>query len=75
MKESVIYQDIIQEGMQKGEVALLQRLIARRFGAVSADIQEQIQALSISQLEELAEALLDFSAPADLTAWLDEHKV
>lgn len=75
MKESVIYQDIIQEGMQRGEVAMLQRQIARRFGAVAADVQEQIQALSISQLEELAEALLDFSTADDLTAWLDEHKI
>ena len=30
----------------------------------------QIQALPLEQLEALADALLDFQGPADLTAWL-----
>ncbi|NJO39858.1 MAG: DUF4351 domain-containing protein [Cyanobacteria bacterium CRU_2_1] len=29
-----------------------------------------MQALSLAQLEELGEALLDFSSVAELTAWL-----
>jgi hypothetical protein len=29
--------------------------------------------LLLEQLEALTEALLDFSGPVDLTAWLDEH--
>ncbi|WP_338022554.1 DUF4351 domain-containing protein [Argonema antarcticum] len=33
--------------------------------------EERIRALSLSQLENLAEALLDFSSPEDLTAWLE----
>jgi hypothetical protein len=32
------------------------------------------QALPLEQLEHLAEALLDFSGPTDLAAWLEEHK-
>ena len=32
---------------------------------------EQINALSIAQLESLGEALLDFSSIADLTTWLE----
>ena len=33
----------------------------------------RIQALPLEQLEALADALLDFSGPADLATWLAEH--
>ena len=33
----------------------------------------RIQALPLQQLEALAEALLDFTGPADLAAWLAAH--
>ena len=33
----------------------------------------QIKTLPLEQLEALADALLDFSGPADLAAWLAEH--
>ncbi len=74
MQESVIYQDILQKGeqrgLQKGEVAVILRLLTRRFGAIEPEVQQQIRALSITQLEELAEALLDFSSPSDLVNYL-----
>jgi predicted transposase YdaD len=77
MRESVIYQEILQEGLQQGrqegEVALLMRQLTRRFGSVDTQLQEQLQRLSIPQLEELGEALLDFSQPEDLAAWLNEQ--
>ncbi|MCC5600011.1 DUF4351 domain-containing protein [Nostoc sp. CHAB 5714] len=34
------------------------------------EMQEQIRTLSITQLEELAEALLDFSSQSDLVNYL-----
>jgi len=34
----------------------------------------RIQALPLEQLEALADALLDFTGPADLATWLAEHK-
>jgi predicted transposase/invertase (TIGR01784 family) len=78
MQESVIYQDILQKGLQqgeqrglqKGEVAVILRLLIRRFGAIEPEIEQQIRALSITQLDELAEALLDFSSPSDLVNYL-----
>ena len=74
MQESVIYQDILQKGeqrgLQKGEVAVILRLLTRRFGAIEPEVQQQIRSLSITQLEELAEALLDFSSPSDLVNYL-----
>ncbi|MFB2922737.1 DUF4351 domain-containing protein [Aerosakkonema funiforme] len=79
MQESLFYQEIIQKGVQKGlqqgqkqeAVSLTMRQLRRRIGEISPAIEERIRALSLSQLEDLGEALLDFSAPADLTAWLD----
>jgi hypothetical protein len=32
-----------------------------------------MQALPLEQLEDLAEALLDFTGPADLAVWFAEH--
>lgn len=77
MRESPIYQEILQEGMQRGlqqgkcDTAI--RLLARRIGTVKLELQNQIQQLSITQLDELSEALLDFSNEADLVAWLQSH--
>jgi predicted transposase/invertase (TIGR01784 family) len=90
MRESVIYQDILQQGLQEGlqegrqqglqqglqegEVTLIVRQLTRRFGAVEPSLPERIRGLSIAQLEELSEALLDFEAIADLANWLNEHQ-
>ncbi|WP_083890008.1 DUF4351 domain-containing protein [Crinalium epipsammum] len=49
------------------------RHINRRFGGVNPDIQQRLQKLSIPQLDDLGEALLDFSQPNDLTRWLEEQ--
>jgi predicted transposase/invertase (TIGR01784 family) len=63
-----------QEGLQKGRqaeaAAMALRLLKRRCGPLSAVSTARIEALPLEQLEALAEALLDFSGPADLTAWL-----
>lgn len=79
MRESVIYQDILQKGeqigikigLQQGEVALVLRLLNRRFETIAPELQTQIEGLSIPQLEALGEALLDFSTLSDLTTWLE----
>ncbi|MTJ17676.1 DUF4351 domain-containing protein [Dolichospermum sp. UHCC 0299] len=46
----------------------------RRFGEIKLSLIEQIQSLSIEQLENLADALLDFSQVADLETWLKQQK-
>jgi len=43
----------------------------KRLGSLEAEIEARIAELPVEQLEELAEALLDFTAPSDLTGWLD----
>ncbi|MEH2118310.1 DUF4351 domain-containing protein [Nostoc sp.] len=46
------------------------RLLTRRFGAIELKMQQQIRTLSLTQLEELPEALLDFSSQSDLVNYL-----
>jgi predicted transposase YdaD len=62
-----------QEGEARGEAKLALRLLNRRCGPLSEPTTARIQALPLQQLEALTEALLDFSGPADLAAWLAEH--
>ena len=63
----------LQQGLQQGEQRLLLRQLTRRFGVLPDDFQARIGVLSIEQLEQLGEALLDFTALADLTNWLDQQ--
>ncbi len=61
-------------GRQEGEAVVTLRLLNLRCGSLSDATIARIQALQLEQLEALAEALLDFSGPADLAAWLEEDK-
>ncbi len=76
MQESPLYQEIIQEGLQQGlqqgEQRIIMRQLTRRIGQVSPELQAQIQRLTTSQIEELSEALLDFSDSDDLISWLHQ---
>ncbi|PIG90719.1 DUF4351 domain-containing protein [Gloeocapsopsis sp. IPPAS B-1203] len=78
MRESVIYQEILAEGEQQGrEVegrSLVLRQLNRRVGELPQDLQTQIESLSLEQLENLAEALLDFQEITDIDAWLAENR-
>lgn len=69
MKESVIYQDIVQKEAFK----LISRQLRRRFSDIDASLVEQVRNLSAEQLENLGEELLDFSEIADLVAWLEQQ--
>jgi predicted transposase/invertase (TIGR01784 family) len=86
MRESVIYQEILEEGREEGRqegrqegqyqeaLAMIMRQLQRRIGAVNRQQEAQIRDLSILELEDLGEALLDFSQAADLDVWLRVHQ-
>jgi hypothetical protein len=67
----------MEQGLEQGRVrealSLVERLLNRRFGSLSPSLQEAVRQLSVAQLEELAEALLDFENEADLEAWLNQR--
>ena len=59
------------EGEVKGEQTLILRLLTRRVGNISTDVEARVKALPLTRLEELGEALLDFAQIGDLLNWLD----
>ncbi len=77
LRHTRLAQDWIEEGRQegeaRGEAKLALRQLNRRCGPLSEAATARIQALPLEQLEALTEALLDFSGPADLAAWLAQH--
>ncbi len=74
LKQTKVYQEALEEGKQVGELTIVLRQLKRRLGSLEPQLQEQIQQLSSAQVEELAEALLEFSSSADLVAWLQSHQ-
>ncbi|MDJ0734119.1 MAG: DUF4351 domain-containing protein [Nostocaceae cyanobacterium] len=70
MKESVIYQDIVQKEAFK----VINRLLNRRFQNLDSSLVERVRKLSAEKLEDLGEALFDFSEVADLVTWLDNQE-
>jgi Domain of unknown function (DUF4351) len=62
-----------EEGAIRQAQSMLLRQLTRKIGAMSNQTLDQINALSIKQMESLSEALLDFSAIDDLTTWLENH--
>ncbi len=65
-------QDLLDRGRQEdeaqGEAKVTLRLLNLRCGPLTKATTIRVQALSLEQLEALAEALLDFSGSADLAA-------
>lgn len=57
--------------MRQGQVSLVIRQIKHKFGEVNSALVEKIESLNSSQLEDLGEALLDFSTIDDLVNWLN----
>ena len=65
---------VYQEAKQEGETNLLVRQLSKRFGKLTNSYIENINKLTIAQLEDLGEALLDFVNINDLEQWLKAHK-
>ena len=64
----------IEQGIERGEkreaLSLILRQLTRRVGVISPELESQIQELSLTELETLAEDLLDFNSVEDLQQWL-----
>ena len=64
LEESVVYQDVLQQGVRRGRRAgkaeSLLELIALRFGRVSPKQKKQIENLSLQQIKELFRAVVSF---------------
>lgn len=61
----------IEKGKQEEALSLVTRLLNRRLGDIEDTLLERLNSLSVSELEALGEALLDFTSVADLVNWLE----
>ena len=78
LKETQVYREIKEEGREEGreegiqrERTLVLRLLTRKVGELPEDVRQIVETLSLEELENLGEALLDFTSIADLQRWLD----
>jgi len=60
-----------ETGRREGKLLLVLRLLERCLGAIAPETKVRVEALEVERLEELAIALLDFEAIADLEQWLE----
>jgi hypothetical protein len=86
MQLSPLFLEKLQAAEERGEVkgrqdgrteegqALILRLLNRRVGKMSSEVETRVKALPLDRLEELGEALLDFDRMTDLLTWLDVHQ-
>ncbi|MEH2239859.1 Rpn family recombination-promoting nuclease/putative transposase [Nostoc sp.] len=73
IKTTRIYEEVRDEVRQEQTLEVVMRQLRRRIGNLTQQLQDSISQLSIEQLENLAEALLDFSTEGDLVAWLQDN--
>jgi predicted transposase/invertase (TIGR01784 family) len=64
----------VEQGTRHQTEALILRQLNHRFNQIAEPVQQRIRTLSLSQLEALSEALLDFSNATDLTNWLAQRQ-
>lgn len=68
-----------QRGEQRGELKgyheLVLRLLKKKIGSLSIELEAQVRNLSLVQAETLGEALLDFTQPNDLFQWLQSNNL
>ena len=85
LQQTRVYQEAKEEGRQEGRqegqqegrreeaTMLIRRQLTCRVGELPESARSQITTLSLTQLESLGEALLDFTSLSDLEAWLQEN--
>jgi predicted transposase/invertase (TIGR01784 family) len=79
LQQTRVYQEAKEEGREEGReegkqeatLKLVIRQLTKRFGELSEEIRSRISGLPLPILENLSEALLDFTNLADLQAWLN----
>ncbi|WP_373540111.1 Rpn family recombination-promoting nuclease/putative transposase [Chamaesiphon sp.] len=84
LQQTRVYQEAKAEGKVEGkdeereiglqrERALILRLLNRKLGNLSPQLQAKVSTLSLENVESLGEALFDFNSIVDLEAWLSQN--
>jgi predicted transposase YdaD len=75
LEQTRVYREAEQQGEIKATQSLILRLLNRQVGNVSSEVEVRVKALTLTQLEDLGEALLDFGQMSDLMGWLDANQI
>lgn len=70
LQQTRVYREIKEEGREVEARSLILRQLTRRVGELPQEARSQVESLSLEQLENLGEALLDFTSMTDLNSWL-----
>ncbi|MBD2293672.1 Rpn family recombination-promoting nuclease/putative transposase [Anabaena sphaerica FACHB-251] len=62
-----------EEGKEEEALSIALRLLNRRLGNIPDELLSQVQGLSLAQIEDLCDVLLDFTTVADLEGWLQQQ--
>lgn len=76
IKDQQIAIEIAREQVTKtAQLSLILRQLVRRLGTIQPETENCIRQLSVEELENLGEAVLDFNHPSDLTVWLQANAI
>ena len=68
--------EIAREQVTKtAQLSLILRQLVRRLGTIQPETENYIRQLSVQELENLGEAVVDFNHPSDLTVWLQANAI
>jgi hypothetical protein len=74
---TTLISDIEAFGRAEGQIqerkAIVLRQLTRKLGPLDQAMTERVATLTPEALLDLSDALLDFTALPDLSAWLDQH--
>ena len=62
-----------EKGKLKGAIALIIRQLKKRLGEAPENLKNQLQSLSLAELENLSEEIFNFSTFDDLSNWLADR--
>lgn len=63
----------LERGLKEGTKSLLLLQLTRVCGPLPGEIEQSVRQLSVAQLQELGESLLEFESLSDLQNWLEKH--
>jgi len=73
LKHTRVYQEGREEGREEEGLKIVCSLLRYRLGQLDPALQNQVEQLSLRQVEALGKALLDFSQTQDLVGWLQNN--
>ncbi len=64
----------IEQGEERTALKMVQRVLLHRIGVIEPEVDQQLRSLSISKLESLFDAALDFNELPELLNWLNQNQ-